>query len=692
MKSALLLISLFLLAQLARTQSLPGASPAMGVTVAGGNPEPIYKLNGPHGIFVDAAQNVYVTDRYNYRIQKWAPGASYGTTVAGGNGRGTALNQLYDPFDVYVNASGDIYVVDGGLARVVEFAAGTGTGTIVAGGNGRGTAANQFIDPTSIWLDAGGNLYVSEQINDRVQKWAPGGTTGLTVAGGQGAGPAPNQLYVPWGVFVDAAGNVYVADANNQRVQKWAQGATAGVTVAGGNGAGSAANQLNNPTDVFVDPSGSIYVVDRDNHRVQKWAPGATAGVTVAGGNGPGSAANQLNNPWSVFVDPVGNLYVSDLNNNRVQKFATTAAVSGLLYRYYEGDWNALPDFTTLTPLKGGLSSNVDISQRPAGREDGFAFVWEGYINIPVPGTYTFSTVSDDGSRLYFNTKYLAFATPLVNNDGLHGFVQVSGTVNINAAGAYPITITYFNKTGGKGISVYWSGPGFSQQPIPGNAFTQAASDSVAPGVPMNLHAVSVGKNAVSLDWDDATDNLGVSGYEILINGVSRPFFRITTAASAINLTHVDQYNRLVPNTTYTFTIVAYDQAGNRSAASAPLTVKTLLSSTATGITVAGGNDAGPAANQLNAPNDLFVDAGGNLYIADQGNYRIVKWAPGATSGVTVAGGNGPGTAPNQLSGPKDVFVDAGGNLYIADVTRVVKWAPGAASGVVVVYLLTPFT
>jgi len=55
---------------------------------------------------------------------------------------------------------------------------------------------------------------------------------------------------------------------------------------------------------------------------------------------------------------------------------------------------------------------------------------------------------------------------------------------------------------------------------------------------------------------------------------------------------------------------------------------------------VAGGNSAGSSAEQLNYPEDVYVDIDGSMYIADRLNNRIQKWVPGATSGITVAGGN----------------------------------------------------
>ena len=51
---------------------------------------------------------------------------------------------------------------------------------------------------------------------------------------------------------------------------------------------------------------------------------------------------------------------------------------------------------------------------------------------------------------------------------------------------------------------------------------------------------------------------------------------------------------------------------------------------------VAGGNGEGNALNQLYNPYGLTVDDSGNVYVADYNNYRIVKWAAGATEGVIM--------------------------------------------------------
>jgi gliding motility-associated-like protein len=94
------------------------------------------------------------------------------------------------------------------------------------------------------------------------------------------------------------------------------------------------------------------------------------------------------------------------------------------------------------------------------------------------------------------------------------------------------------------------------------------------------------------------------------------------------------------------------------------------------GVIVAGGNGSGSAANQFDFTDGLYVDAAGNVYVSDQVNNRVQKWAPGASSGVTVAGGNGAGALQTQLSSPRGIFVDRQGYVYVADAfnNRVQKW------------------
>jgi hypothetical protein len=51
------------------------------------------------------------------------------------------------------------------------------------------------------------------------------------------------------------------------------------------------------------------------------------------------------------------------------------------------------------------------------------------------------------------------------------------------------------------------------------------------------------------------------------------------------------------------------------------------------GVTVAGGNGSGSAANQLYYPYSIAVSPSGDIYVADTGNNRIQFWGADATQG-----------------------------------------------------------
>jgi mono/diheme cytochrome c family protein len=86
--------------------------------------------------------------------------------------------------------------------------------------------------------------------------------------------------------------------------------------------------------------------------------------------------------------------------------------VAGLHYAYYEGEWEKLPKFDTLTPVASGDAENFDLT--PAKRKNHFALRFEGTIQLPQDGEYLFLIGSDDGSRLLIDDKVI------VVTDGVH--------------------------------------------------------------------------------------------------------------------------------------------------------------------------------------------------------------------------------------------------------------------------------
>jgi hypothetical protein len=144
------------------------------------------------------------------------------------------------------------------------------------------------------------------------------------------------------------------------------------------------------------------------------------------------------------------------------------ATASGLDYQYYEGTgWSVLPDFNALTAIKSGTAANFDPGVR--NRDDNFGVSFTGFVNVPTDGTYTFYTSSDDGSKLFIGT------TEVVNNDGLHGSQERSGTIGLKA-GKHAVRVVFFEATGGEVLAVSYAGPGITKQAIPATALSRATA------------------------------------------------------------------------------------------------------------------------------------------------------------------------------------------------------------------------
>jgi len=142
---------------------------------------------------------------------------------------------------------------------------------------------------------------------------------------------------------------------------------------------------------------------------------------------------------------------------------------NGLDYSYYEGSWNYIPKYATLTPVKNGTTTNFLMDQR--NQDDNFGFEYKGYIEVPADGYYTFYTNSDDGSRLYIGNKLI------VDNDGLHGTQEASGVIGLKA-GKHSITVDYFELGGEQVLTVSYSGPGINKQEVPSAALYRSGTTS----------------------------------------------------------------------------------------------------------------------------------------------------------------------------------------------------------------------
>src|SRR5204863_222196 len=114
-------------------------------------------------------------------------------------------------------------------------------------------------------------------------------------------------------------------------------------------------------------------------------------------------------------------------------------------------------------------------------------------------------------------------------------------------------------------VAAYDAAGNLSAQSSPASATTPAPPDTTPPTVPTGLTASAVSSSQINLSWTASSDNVGVSGYRVYRNGTQ---IATTGATSFAN-------TGLSPSTTYSYTVAAYDAAGNLSAQSSPASATT---------------------------------------------------------------------------------------------------------------------
>ncbi len=592
-------------------------------TVAGGGPNNLNALEAsigyPESIAFDAAGNAYVAESFAHQVLKISTAGM--VTVVAGNGTagysgdggaatGATLGD-YGPQGVFVDSSGNIFIADTGNSVVREVSAGTGNIQTVAG----------------VEYDSGdGNACQS---------------------GGDGGPALSAHLCLPYGVVVDAAGDLFIADFGNSAVREVVEGTGNMQTVAGTlgtpgfvDGVTATKAELDLPGGVALDAAGNIVIADTFNSVIRVVNPG-TQSVTVAGttipagfiqtiagtqydsydgsacnkttGDGGPAASGSLCLPFGVFVDSAENVLVADYGNLAVREVSAAG---------------------TISTVAGTLGSACQVY--PVG------------ISCGEGGPAT--------------SALLNYPTGVYEDSAGDIFIADTEDETVREVAASTSDIQAF---AGNGFQA-WSGDGGlptnAELNDPGAVFVDAAGDLFIADT-----SNSVVREVVFSTGDIQTvAGNGVPGYSL--DGVS-------PTATELNY----------PSGVFVDAAGDIFIADTANSAIREVVALTGLIQTVAGTPgIAGYNGDGIAATtaELSSPSAVFVDGAGDIFIADSGNSAIrevvagtgkiqtVAGTPGETcdddTKTTMCGDSGPATSA-YLNFPGSVYLDAAGDIFIAD-------------------------
>ena len=144
-----------------------------------------------------------------------------------------------------------------------------------------------------------------------------------------------------------------------------------------------------------------------------------------------------------------------------VKPASVITSISGLNFKYFElpEPIDSLVDLQKFEPVKNGEVKRFTFPYKVENLPKYFGLNFSGYIKIPKDDVYTFSVLSNDGSRLFVADNLV------IDNDGLHGSYEKEGEIALQK-GWHKIKVSYFQAGGGKDLKVYWKSSGIKKTEI----------------------------------------------------------------------------------------------------------------------------------------------------------------------------------------------------------------------------------
>lgn len=265
------------------------------------------------------------------------------------------------------------------------------------------------------------------------------------------------------------------------------------------------------------------------------------------------TSTSQINLAWTASTDDVAVAAYIIFRNSSPVGFATTNSFSdtGLspatAYSYTvkaldtSGNYSAYSNVATTTTLTATADT----------------------IAPSAPSALSATAISASQINLSWTaaTDNVAVASYLIFRDGSPigtSLTTAFSDTGLTAATAHNYTVQALDTSGN--VSAY------SNIAAATTLNTTTTTDTVAPSAPTGLSASVISDRQINLSWTASTDNVGVTGYVILRNGLqvgTSP----TTAFSDTGLT---------ANTAYSYTVKALDAAGNASGESVSVSATTL--------------------------------------------------------------------------------------------------------------------
>jgi tripartite motif-containing protein 71 len=315
------------------------------------------QLNTPRDVAVDAADNIYVADAANSRVEAFTDSGAF-LWWAGGAGK--AASNLNVPIGIsYDPTTNEVLMADTGNSVVKAYAA---VGGVPASGGFGPFTAGQYIwkspsgslkSPREARRGPDGEIWVADYHNEKVEAFQCTCTTSSTtwnsapnkvIGDGLAAGHGNGELNAPYNIAFSPSGTRgYVSDTGNERIGVFDVTSCTGTLNGQVNECAFTANYgarcpkicppppgnagyFNALRRVTVDAAGNIWAADFWGSGIHEFT---AAGATATEIDGDPAPAPGFAEAYGIAVGPDGTTYAMDRLNQRVEWFDSTGVYKG---------------------------------------------------------------------------------------------------------------------------------------------------------------------------------------------------------------------------------------------------------------------------------------------------------------------------------------------------------------------------